>query len=123
MRLTPDLTDAAVLQELGVRLARQRIDAGFTQANLATQAGVSKRTLERVEAGHGAELVTLIRLLRVLGLIDGVESLVPDPPPSPIALLKRQGKRRLRVSQPRGQQGSGSGASRAPFRKPWKWGQ
>ncbi|MGH7747937.1 MAG: helix-turn-helix domain-containing protein, partial [Candidatus Dormibacteria bacterium] len=62
MRLTPDLTDAAVLQELGVRLARQRIDAGFTQANLATQAGVSKRTLERVEAGHGAELVTLIRL-------------------------------------------------------------
>jgi transcriptional regulator with XRE-family HTH domain len=121
MRITADLTDDAVLREIGRRLERQRIEAGLTQASLAAQAGVAKRTLERIEAGRSAELVTLLRLLRTLKLVDGVETLVPDPPPSPIALLRHEGKRRQRVSGPRGRR-----AAAAPARgpgKPWEWGE
>jgi hypothetical protein len=65
------------------------------------EAGVAKRTVERIEAGHSAELATVIRLLRVLKLIEGLDSLVPDQLPSPMALLKSQGRtrRRMRASK------------------------
>lgn len=97
MKITSDLTDAAVLQALGSRLERQRIEANLTQAALAEQAGVAKRTLERIEAGLGCELSTLVRLLRVLDLSTGFDSLIPELPPSPIAQLKLKGKQRRRV--------------------------
>jgi putative transcriptional regulator len=121
MRITADLTDDAVLKEIGARLERQRIEAGLTQASLAAQSGVAKRTLERIEAGRSAELVTLLRLLRTLKLVDGVETLVPDPPPSPIALLKREGKQRQRVSRPRGHPDAAVAPGGAARR--WRWGE
>lgn len=122
MKITADLTDDAVLKEIGGRVGRQRIEAGLTQASLAAQSGVAKRTLERIEAGQSAELVTLLRVLRTLKLVDGVETLVPDPPPSPIALLKHEGQQRKRVSGPRRQPAAGAAPARAPG-KPWKWGE
>jgi transcriptional regulator with XRE-family HTH domain len=118
VRLAPELTDAAILEELGRRLERRRIDANLTQAQLAEEAGVSKRTLERIEAGASTDFVMLIRLLRALGNIDGLESLLPDLPQSPIALLKQRGRTRKRVFHPRGK------SVRAGSRKsagPWKW--
>ena len=116
MKITNALTDLALLEELGTRLARQRIDAGLTQATLATEAGVSKRTVERIEGGGTSELVTLIRLLRVLKLNSGFETLLPDTPASPIALLKNAGKPRRRASTRRALSAS------AP-RVPWSWAE
>ena len=46
------LTDEAILEEIGRRLARRRVDLGCTQADLAEQSGVAKRTVERIEAGR-----------------------------------------------------------------------
>jgi transcriptional regulator with XRE-family HTH domain len=120
VRLTPELTDTAILAELGKRLERRRIDADLTQAQLAEEAGVSKRTLERVEAGASTDFVMLIRLLRALGNTDGLESLLPDLPPSPIALLKQRGRARKRVFHPRNKSVR-AGSRKAPG--PWKWGE
>jgi len=120
MKLTTELTDAAVLQELGARLHRRRIDANLTQAQLAGEAGVSKRTVERIEAGHSTDLVMLIRVLRALKLIDGLESLIPDRTQSPIALLKQRGRERRRVGHPRGEP---DGAQARKASTPWKWGE
>src|SRR2546429_9730756 len=100
MKLTTEMTDAAVLQELGARLHRRRIDAEHTQAQLAEEAGVSKRTVERIEAGHRTDLAMLIRVLRALKLIDGLESLIPDRTQSPIAILRHSGRERSRVDRP-----------------------
>jgi DNA-binding XRE family transcriptional regulator len=98
MKITPELTDEAVLQEIASRLERHRIESQLTQAALATQAGVAKRTIERIERGHTADFVTLIRVLRVLKLTDGLENLVPPLSQSPMALLKLRGRERRRVS-------------------------
>lgn len=122
MKITADLTDDAVLKELGGRLERQRIEAGLTQASLAAQSGVAKRTLERIEVGRSAEFVTLLRVLRTLKLVDGVETLVPDPPSSPIALLKHEGRQRKRVSGPRRRPAAGTAPAPASG-KSWKWGE
>jgi transcriptional regulator with XRE-family HTH domain len=112
MEIVTGLTDAAVLAEIGGRIARRRIDLGLTQAHLAAQAGIAKRTVERVERGESTQLATHIRILRVLRLFDGLDALVPQLPVSPIALLQQQGKPRRRASMRTARQSAGS---------PWKW--
>ena len=125
MKFTPELTDAAIARILGERIDRYRIEAGLTQAELAERAGIGKRTVERIEAGHGAELVTLIRVLRTLNALEGLEKLLPELPLSPIEQLKLRGKQRQRVSHPRGR-GEASKRSNhvteTALAKRWTWG-
>ena len=90
--------DEAILAELGRRLAQQRIDQGLTQAELAREAGIGKRTIERIEAGFSAQSVSLIRILRVLRLLESLELLLPPAEPGPMDLLQRKGKIRRRAS-------------------------
>ena len=92
-------SDEAHLAELGRRLARVRIETNLTHAELAYQAGVGKRTLERLEAGRSIQLAGFLRILRSLDLIDGLERLVPETGPSPMDLLRRQGNQRRRASR------------------------
>ena len=118
MRITSELTDLAVLHEIGDRLERRRIDAGLTQAQLAEEAGVSKRTVERIEAGHSTDFVMMVRVLRVLQLLEALEQSVPDLPQSPLLLLKGRGRARKRVRHSR-RPTDGTAAPRPAL--PWKW--
>ncbi len=90
MKITPALTDDNLLAELGKRLTHQRLNRELTQAELAAAAGVSKRTLERIEAGASSQLSSWLRCLRALDLLDGLEQLLPEASSSPMALLKQQ---------------------------------
>ena len=112
MKITGLLTDDAVLAELGARIAGRRVELQLTQAAAAEQAGIAKRTLERMEAGQTSQLATLVRVLRVLDAASGLDSLIPEPGPGPMDLLKRKGKVRQRAS--------GSRAEKKPA-KPWRW--
>jgi transcriptional regulator with XRE-family HTH domain len=116
MKITETITDQAVLEELGRRLARTRLEHNLTQAQLAHEAGVSKATIERLEAGQTVALPGVLRVLRALGLLDAVDRLVPEPTPSPIERLKLEGKSRRRASGTR-TIGRSDGQS-----EPWSWG-
>lgn len=118
MKITPELTDKAVLQEIGARLERRRIDAALTQAHLAEEAGVSKRTVERIEAGRSTDFVMLVRIARVLQLIEPLEQWIPDVPQSPLLLLKSRGRTRRRVGHPRRPT---DGTKKSRPAAPWKW--
>jgi transcriptional regulator with XRE-family HTH domain len=117
MKITTELTDSAVLHEIGDRLERRRIDGGLTQAQLAEEAGISKRTVERIEAGHSTDFVMLVRVLRVLKLFEALDQLVLDLPQSPILLLKGRGRARKRVGHSR----RAAGATAPKPAAPWKW--
>lgn len=94
-------SDPTLLRTLGERLARHRLDRGLTQAALAHEAGVSKSTVERLEAGGSTSTTNLLRVLRVLDLLAGLDALVPQPPASPIALLRgERGQRKRARSAP-----------------------
>lgn len=97
MKLTSALTDDALLAELGVRMARRRLDLRLSQAELARQAGVSKSTVVRLEAGASVQLTSWLRLLRVLGLVEALEPLIPPDGPRPMDLLKLNRKARQRA--------------------------
>lgn len=120
MDITGQLTDTAILRELGARLAATRLGRNLTQAALAEQAGVSKRTLERLESGEVAtQLAGFVRVCRALGLIERLDLLVPEPVPSPLAQLKLQGRQRRRAS---GERAKGTrGAADGPGT--WTWGE
>lgn len=101
MQISKLMTDEAILVELGQRLARRRIDFQLTQADLAHEAGVSKRTVERMESGASAQLSSIIRIGRVLDLMSGLDQFVPPNGPRPMDLVKLKGKTRQRASPSR----------------------
>ena len=112
MRITNELTDRAVLDEIGTRIARYRINGNMTQATLAEEAGVSRRTVTRVEGGQPVQTPSLTRILRVLGLLENCEILVPEALESPIQRLKTQGGQRQRASR----------RATKPKKGKWTWG-
>ncbi len=96
------LTDEAILAEIGVRLARRRIDAGLTQIALARQAGVSRSTVDRLERGQTTQMSSFIRILRVLDLLSEFTALIPETGPGPMDLLKNKPYERKRAYSSRG---------------------
>jgi transcriptional regulator with XRE-family HTH domain len=115
MLIEPNTPDDLVLRELGERLARTRLEKNLSQAGLAQEAGVSKRTVERIEAGEAVKSNSLVRVLRGLGLLEALDRLVPEPLPSPVERLRLQGRRRQRARSPRT-------AGEASPTRPWRWG-
>ncbi len=116
MKIETSNSDDAVLAEMGRRLARTRLEGDLSQEQLSERAGVSKATVERLEAGSPVKSTSLIRVLRSLGRLDALDRLVPEPPPSPLQRLRTGGRQRRRASGSRGpgqEQDSSSGG--------WAW--
>jgi len=97
MKIDALSSDQAILSELGKRTARRRIAMRLSQADLAEQAGVGKRTVERIEAGESAQATTLVRLFRVLDLLPALDALLPAESARPMELLRNGGKVPRRV--------------------------
>ena len=114
MNIEETNTDDVVLQELGRRLARRRVERDLTQEQLAQEAGVSKATVERLEAGQAVKSTSLIRVLRSLGLLEALNRLVPEPLPSPIERIRLKGRERQRAAGSRR-------ATRSEKTEPWTW--
>jgi transcriptional regulator with XRE-family HTH domain len=109
------ITDEAWLQRLGQRLAQLRLAKNLTQAQLAEQAGLGLRTVQRLELGASAtQLSGFLRVCRVLGLVERLDLLVPEAVASPMAQLKQAVRKRRRAS-----------GNKAPFSLPgpWTWGE
>lgn len=111
MKISETLTDETILAEIGERLSRRRLAQQMTQADLAEQAGIGKRTLERVEAGATAQFSTIIRVFRVLGLLEKLDQALAEPAIRPLEAAARKGKARQRAS----------GRGKSMERKPWTW--
>ena len=98
MKLSNDNSDDVVLKEIGNRIAQYRLNQDKTQAALAEEAGVSSRTMTRVERGHSVQTSSLIRILRALKLVENLDRIIPEPVVSPVQQLIMQGKQRKRAS-------------------------
>jgi len=89
------------------QLAKLRLARNITQRELAEAAGLSIRTVKRLEAGKGVSLDTFLRVLIGLGIQGNLAALVPDPGVRPVERLQLEGRERRRArpsrrkSQPR----------------------
>lgn len=113
MNIEAHLSDRAILTEIGQRLSRRRLELELTQADLAGEAGVSKRTVERVEAGESVQTTNLVRVLRALALLEVLDAALPEVGPRPMDLLKLRGKERQRATSKKRHKEAGDD---------WTWG-
>jgi transcriptional regulator with XRE-family HTH domain len=115
MSIDPKMTDEALMKLIGERLAGIRLARNLTQQQLAEQAGLGLRTVQRLELGVAAtQLSGFIRVCRVLGLVENFEALVPESVVSPMAQLKQQGRKRQRATGKKTEAGT---------TKKWTWGE
>lgn len=115
MRIENLLSDETVLRELGGRLAQTRLERNISQSRLASEAGVAKTTVERLERGGGIQLESFIRVLRALDLLNRLDVVLSEPLPSPIERLKLQGRQRQRARDAQRQDPPPEDAG------PWRW--
>lgn len=66
------------------RIESIRLSRNITQEQLADEAGVSIRTIGRLEKGQGVSMDTFIRVMIALRIQQNLETLLPDPTVRPI---------------------------------------
>ncbi|HVY66926.1 MAG TPA: helix-turn-helix transcriptional regulator [Gammaproteobacteria bacterium] len=96
--------------DLGHRIEALRLGRNIQQRELATEAGVSRRTITRLENGQSVSLDTLLRVMRALGVSGRLASLLPEPAVQPVDRIRLKRRERKRASARR---------SRAPAT--WQW--
>ncbi len=95
-------SDRSLLRDLGQRLKQARLRQNLSQEQLAQRAGLSRATISEYERGSSTSTMTLVQVLRALGLLDELASFVAEPGPSPLDLARRQGRGRQRATGRRG---------------------
>ena len=113
MTITGYESTTVILQEIGQRLKDIRISIPMTQKELAERAGVSLRTITSLENGAEVQTGTLLNVLRALGLLTGINAMIPEQTARPSDIMQL-GKKRERASS-RQKETSAS-------RPGWKWG-
>ncbi|MCF1264839.1 helix-turn-helix domain-containing protein [Morganella morganii] len=78
MKITKAMTDLAISKALFNRLEVHRQTRGMSQAALAESLGISRPTYARLEKGT-CSFGTFIAVLRQLNLLEGLDTLVPEP--------------------------------------------
>ena len=99
------MTDSLSTEEREAALGRQlrnlRLRQNLDQRLLAAQAGVALNAVKNLEAGKGATVKSLIKVLRTLGRAEWLGTLAPEVSISPLQMLKAKPSRQ-RVSRGRG---------------------
>lgn len=75
----------ALLEQIGLKVKRRRIEASLTQKQLSEQAGVALSAVGNIEKGQNSSLLTFLQVLRTLKSLDLLEPLFREEEISPIA--------------------------------------
>ncbi len=111
MKIGGNERELDILKELGARIRQYRIRLNLTQAELADRSGISSSTEVRIESGVDSKMTNYIKILRVLGLAQNLDLLIPEPQPDFKALYEQKPERR-RASKNRSKPASS-----------WVWGE
>jgi len=99
-------------ERLGRGLATERLSRNLTQAQLATEAGLSLSTLRRLEDGKNISLDNLVRVMDALGIAGRLEALTPVLDIRPVERVRPAGRERQRAAP----------AASPPPASRWAWG-
>ena len=88
---------------LGERLRRLRLNRNMDQLTTAEKAGISEKALRNLESGRGSTIETLVRVLKALDYLQGIDVLAPEISINPLDLLRKTtvSQRARRASKPR----------------------
>jgi len=93
-----NMSPAAIAEELGNRLKQARLNADLTQAEVASRAGLNRRTILNAEKGK-VQLDNLVAILVSMDMVEQLNMFLPVQEISPIQLAKLKGRERQRASK------------------------
>jgi transcriptional regulator with XRE-family HTH domain len=85
---------------LGEQVKKLRLSRNIDQATLAERAGISRRTLQKLEAGMGSSTASLLSVVRALDREDWLALLAPTATINPLNMV-RSHRERLRATSTR----------------------
>ncbi len=112
MRIYGTENNEIIMRELGIRIKDTRIGMFLTQKELADRAGISQRTVERIENGENVKIENILNIMRAMQFLQNLEILIPEQEMRPTELHDK-GKKRVRVTSKRA-------VARVDYE--WKWG-
>ncbi len=91
-------SDAELIRLWGEKLKHWRLEANFSQTDLAEKTGLSRSSIAEIEKGRNFSVASLISVLRVLKKLDLLENFVKDDPYvlSPMEIYAREQQKRKR---------------------------
>ena len=102
-----------ILAEIGRRIKAARIALPATQMEMPERTNLSQRTISNLETGKDVSFSTIIEVLRVLGQLQSLELMIPEPGPRPSEIAALGKPRERASSRKKGKPKERSG---------WKWG-
>lgn len=93
------MSDGAIVGMLGSYIKHHRLEQNITQDQLATNTGISRSTLVDLEQGKSGNLLTFIRLLRSLNLLNTLDAFQVKQQISPILLAEQAQAQYKRASK------------------------
>jgi transcriptional regulator with XRE-family HTH domain len=92
-------TSSKHIVSLGEQLERNRLSQNIPQIELAQNAGISARTLRRLESGEGGSMDSFIRVLMALNIDSNLSVLIPDSKIRPMERTRPAKTERVRASR------------------------
>lgn len=89
-------TDEEILRDLGLRARRKRLEREISQMDLAERAGVHVNTVRSLERGDDIRLRMLIGILRALGEVEEIETILARQTPTQLDVPARPLPQRIR---------------------------
>lgn len=111
MDITNFLSDELILNEIGNRFLKKRLEQNISQKEMAEKCGVSLSTVIRFEKGASIQLESFIKLLKGLNCAENLNLTIGKTVDSPIQLIKNK-KIKQRVSK----------SIKTQAENTWKWG-
>ena len=109
MKIQGNENNIFLLKELGSRIKDTRIAFAQTRKDFSAKAGISLKTMERIENGENVKIENLLNVLRSLELLQNLDILIPEQ--EDLFIQDNRGKKK-RVSK----------TQNAAKEKEWKWG-
>ena len=96
------LAPAEIIRILGQRFREYRMSMNFTRKQVAEQTGLSMTTLYKLETGNLTDMSmgTMLKLLRVVGLYENWNKILPELPENPY-LYKDNFSKKQRIRHPK----------------------
>lgn len=91
------MSDSAIVSQIGAFIKNERLNSNRTQAQLAKEAGINKWTIGQIENGEAITLLSLIQILRALGVLPLLDIFSIKQEISPIELAKKAQQKRQRA--------------------------
>lgn len=76
--------------EIGRQIRELRLRQNIDQQRLAEQAGIALNVVKRLESGKGTTVRSLIKVLRILGREEWLNTIAPVVSISPLQMLKEK---------------------------------